>query len=209
MQAELKSEYPPYIPIRKGWPSHRSPAWLLAAIAVVALASAAVGISLKPTPSQRSADLAGFLKTINSDVASCAGGVRDSLYVLRAIDTGFSHNVGTAISVATTGAAACEPASNEILAALITEQPPQSLAGYHLDRVDKALTAWAATYGIAVEDDIATVLTDRGKPSEAAARAALKADLAKLDQQRALVSSLLAPAVKALKPKAALLALPG
>jgi len=101
MQAELERGGPPYIPVRKGWPTHRSPKWLLATLAVFALAAVAVALSQRPSPVQRSADLAGYIKALNTDIGSCAAGVRDSLYVLRAIDTGFNHDVSTAIGVAT------------------------------------------------------------------------------------------------------------
>ncbi len=146
---------------------------------------------------------------MNYDTQSCAGGVHDSLYVLSAIDSGASTAVNTAISVANLGSTNCQPSNNDLLANLLSEQPSESLSSYHLDRVIPALLTWAAVDATAVQSDVATVLTDLGKPSDLAARAALANDLARLDRQRAAVKAVLAPAVKALHPKTSLLALPG
>lgn len=173
------------------------------------LLGAVVGLSHRPTTSQRSADLSEFLQTLNTDVQSCAGGVRDSLYVLRTTDSGASHDIPTAVSVASTGATNCLPTNNDPLAGLTGEQPPESLLSYHLDRATNALLTWGAIDASAVCTDVAAVLVSRGQPGEAAARAALSRDLTRMDKQRATVSALLKPAVKALAPKTGLLALPG
>lgn len=209
MQAELERGDPPYIPIRRGWPTHRSPWWLVLFVVIFGLAAVVVGMTQQPSSGQKASDLNSYIKALNYDTQSCAGGVRDSLFVLRAIDTGTSTDVKTAISVATDGSANCQPTSNDLLVNLIGEQPPESLASFHLTRAKDALVQWAAVDATQVQADIATVLTDRGTPSEAAARTALAAALSRLDAQRAVVKSLLAPAVTALVPTVSLLALPG
>jgi hypothetical protein len=160
----------------------------------------AVGLAHRPTPAQRASDLRGFLSSLNSDVESCAGGVRESLYVLHAIDTGASHDVATALNVANVGAANCSPANNELLDNLTAEQVPESLASYHLQRAVIALIDWAAPDAQRVQSDVALVLADRGKPAEAAARAALAGALRKLDAQRGVFYATLRPAISALAP---------
>lgn len=209
MQAELERDQPPYIPVRRGWPSHRSPWWLTLFVVAFGLAAVVVGMTQQPNSGQRAVDLASYIKTLNYDAQSCAGGVRDSFYVLHAIDAGASTDTGTAISVATGAATNCQPASSDLIVNLAGEQPSESLASFHVDRAKDALVTWAIVDATQVASDIATVLADRGRPSEAAARTALATARARLDNQRSMVTSLLAPAVKALAPKASLLALPG
>jgi len=201
---------PPYIPIRTAaWPSRRAPRWALAAGALLLAIGVAVGLAHRPTPGQRASDLRGFMASLNFDVESCAGGVRESLYVLHAIDTGASHDVATALNVANVGAANCSPANNELLDNLTAEQAPESLASYHLRRAVIALIDWAAPDAQRVQSDVAIVLADRGKPAEPAARAALAAALRKLDAQRAVFYATLRPAIMALAPSATPPTLPG
>ena len=57
--------------------------------------------------------------------------------------------------------------------------------------------------------DVAAVLSNRGKPGEAASRARLARDLRKLDAQRAKVYAVLRPAIRALSPASAPPTLPG
>jgi hypothetical protein len=204
------TQAPPYIPIRStAWPSRRAPRWALGAVALFLATGVAVGLSHRPTPGQRGSDLRGFMSSLTSDVESCAGGVRESLYVLHAIDTGANHDVATALNVANYGAANCSPANNELLDSLTAEQVPESLASYHLQRAVIALIDWAAPDAQRVQAAVAIVLADRGKPSEPAARAALAAALRKLDAQRAVFDATLTPAIRALAPTATPPALPG
>jgi hypothetical protein len=201
---------PPYIPIRStAWPSRRAPKWALVAVALFLATGVAVGLAHRPTPGQRASDLRGFVSSLNSDVESCAGGVRESLYVLHAIDTGASRDVATALRVANVGAANCSPANNELLDNLTAEQAPESLASFHLQRAVIALIDWAAPDAQRVQSDVAVVLTDRGRPAEADARAALAAALRKLDAQRGIFYATLRPAIGALAPAMTPPALPG
>lgn len=195
---------PPYIPIRSsGWPSRRAPKWVLVAGAVLLAIAVAVGLAHRPTAGQRATDLRTFLHQLNADVESCSGGVRESLYVLRQIDSGANHDVKTALSVARTAAANCSPANNELLEDLTTVQPPESLAQYHLGLAVTAIIDWSAPRAGQVAADVAAVLARRGQPREAAARAKLAADQRKLDRQRTVVDRTLAPAIKALDPASA------
>ncbi len=193
---------PPHIPLRAaGWPSRRAPRWAIVAGVVLVACGVAVGLSHRPTKAERGTDLRSFLAILNSDIESCSGGVRESLYVLHAIDSGSSHDVSVALNVAEVASANCEPANNELVDDLGTEAPPESLSSYHLQTAVTDLINWAAPDAVAVPADVATVLTDRGKPAEANARLTLQRALRKLDAQRAEVYAALAPAIKALSPQ--------
>lgn len=194
---------PPHIPIRMStWPTRRSPRWLLAAGAVLLIIAVSVGLAHRPTQGQRATDLRSLLKTMNDDVVSCAAGVKEALTILRAIDTGASHDLATALSEVRYGAANCSPANNELLANLTGLVVPESLHSYHLATAVTALIDWAAPNAIKVQADVAVVLSSRGKPTEAAARAALRGDLRKLDAQRTVFYAALRPAIRALDPHA-------
>ncbi len=194
---------PPYIPIRSGgWASRRSPKWVFAAGAVLLAIGISVALVHRPSPGQRATDLRSFLHQLNTDVESCSGGVRESLYVLRQIDSGGSHDLPTALNVARTAAANCSPANSQLLEDLTTIQPPESLARYHLGRAVTALIDWSAPRAGRVAADVAAVLAKRGQPGEAAARNTLAADQRKLDRQRTVFDRTLAPAISALDPTA-------
>lgn len=195
---------PPFVPIRKsGWPTRRSPRWALAVAAVLVLTAVAVGLAHRPTNGERASDLNGLLTTLNTDIESCSGGVGDALRVMNAIQDGTSHDVTTAINLATEGAANCSPANNQQLDDLTGVQVPESLARYHLQAAVTDLIDWAAPDAASVQSDVATVLTDRGKPGESAAIVRLLADLRKLRAQRAVVYAAFTPAIKALSPRSA------
>lgn len=209
MQAPTRTD-PPYVPLRTtGWPQRRSPRWLLAACAVLLVIGVAVGLAHRPTRGERASDLRSLLQTMTDGIGSCAAGVHESLYVLQAIDTGASHDFGTALGEVTYGAANCSPANNESLDDLTSDDVPESLASYHLEAVIPDLITWAAPDAQQVQSDVATALTDRGKPAEAADMAALRLALRKLDAQREVVYAALSPAIKALSPQSAPPVLPG
>src|SRR5260370_38277639 len=106
---------PPYVPIRRsGWPTKRSPRWAFAAGAGLLLIAVLVGLSHRPTNGQRAADLRGLLSTLNTDIESCSGGVGDALRVLNAIDIGSSHDVATAIQLATPRPAHGAPSRHQL-----------------------------------------------------------------------------------------------
>lgn len=192
---------PPFVPLRRsGWPVRRTPRWAIAAGAVLLAGGIAVGLSHHPSKAERASDLKGLLATLNTDVESCSGGVGDALRVLNAIETGSSHDVRTAISLANLGASNCSPANNEQLDDLTGVQVPESLDGYHLQAAVKDLIDWAAPNAGQVQADVATVLSQRGRPGEQAAKAALARDLSKLERQRLVVYAAFQPAIEALSP---------
>jgi hypothetical protein len=195
---------PPFVPLRKsGWPTRRSPRWAFVAGAVLLLIGVLVGLSHRPTKGERATDLRGLLSTLNTDIESCSGGVGDALRVLNAIDSGSSHDVQTAINLANLGSANCSPANNQQLDDLTGVQVPESLDSYNLQAAVTDLINWAAPDAVRVQADVATVLTDRGRPAESAAVRTLSLDLRKLRAQRAVVFAALAPAIKALSPQSA------
>jgi hypothetical protein len=188
---------------KSGWPTRRSPRWAVAVAVVLVLIGVAVGLSHHPTNGERAADFRGLLTSLNTDIESCSGGVGDALRVMNAIQDGTSHEVTTAINLATLGAANCSPANNEQLDDLTGVQVPESLDSYNLQAAVTDLIDWAAPDATRVQSDVATVLTDRGKPGESAAVALLAKDLRKLRSQRSVVYAALAPAIKALSPRSA------
>jgi hypothetical protein len=188
---------PPYVPIRAvRWPTRRTPRWLLAAAVPVLAVAVLVGIAVHPSRSQRATDLNGFLTDMNTDIESCAGGVSESLTVLHAIESGTSHNVQTAIGVATYGASNCSPANSMPLDDLAQYQVQESLTEFGLGRVVNGLLTWAFPDAQRVQDDVATELRDHGA-ARTAANAALQRDLRVLNAQRAYLDKIMMTAIRA------------
>ena len=200
---------PPYVPLRHGrWPVHRTPRWLLLAGALVAAGAVLVGLAVHPSRSQRATDMNDFLAAMTGDIQSCAGGVRESLTVLRAIDSGASHDQAIAVHIASYGAKNCSPANNSLLADLTQYQVHESLARFHLNRAVEGLVTWAFPYAQRVQNDVADVLRARGS-AQAAARSKLQRDRRALDAQRARVTGTIMPAITATGATARLPSLPG
>jgi len=208
MSTPIKTD-PPSVPLRHGgWPVRKTPRWLLVAGALVVVAGVLVGLAIHPTRSQRAADMNGFLTDMTTDIQSCAGGVRESLFAMRAIESGSSHDLSTAIGIATYGASNCSPANNELLADLTQYQVSESLASFGLPRVVNGLITWAFPYAQRVQNDVADVLRANGA-ARAAATVKLHHDLRALDAQRAYVDKIMMKAVTATSATRKLPALPG
>ncbi len=200
---------PPHVPLRHGgWPVHRAPWWLLAAGALVLAGAVLVGLAHHPTRSQRAADMNGFLHDMTTDIQSCAGGVRDSLTALHAIESGTSHDIATATGIATYGASNCSPANNELLDDLTQYQVSESLASFHLPSAANGLVTWAFPDAQRVQDDVAAVLGAHGA-GRAAATSKLQRDLRALDAQRTYVDKIMMNAVTATSATGRLPVLPG
>ena len=200
---------PPYVPIRHvRWPAQRMPRWLVAGILVVLAGAVLTGIAIHPSRSQRATDLNGFLADMKTDIESCAGGVSESLTVLHEIESGSSHNLTTAIRVATHGAANCSPANSMPLDDLTTYQVQESLFAFHLDRAVNGLVTWAFPDAQRVQDDVAAILGAHGA-ARAAATARLQHDLRVLDGQRSYVDKIMMNAVHATAATGRPPALPG
>src|SRR5262252_9284298 len=197
MQTPARAD-PPYVPLRhSGWPTRRTPRWWFAAGLLVLVAAVLVGIAVHPSRSQRA-----------TDIKSCAGGVAESLTVLRAIEGGTSHDLNTAVHVATYGAGNCSPANNMQLDDLVGYQVHESLASFRLDRAVNGLLTWAFPDAQRVQSDVATVLRAHGA-ARAAATASLRHDLRVLDGQRAYVNKIMMAAITATAASGRPLPLPG
>jgi hypothetical protein len=208
MSAPTRTD-PPHVPLRHGgWPVQKAPRWLLVAGALVLAGAILTGLAHHPTRSQRAADVNTFLHDMTTDIQSCAGGVRESLTALRAIESGTQHDVRTATHIATYGAGNCSPANNELLDDLTLYQVSESLASLGLPRVVKGLVTWAFPDAQRVQNDVADVLGASGA-ARAAATARLQRDLRTLDAQRAYVNKIMMNAVSATSATGKLPELPG
>src|SRR5215469_4407539 len=156
-----------------GWPVLRTPRWLFVIAAVLVAGMVLAALSHRPSTAQRVADLRGFVHDMNTDIESCAGGVRESLTALRAIQTGTSHEVRTAIGIATYGASNCSPANSMPLDDLVQYQVTESLARFHLEVAVNDLVTWAFPLAQRVMTDVARQLGGRDASARAAAAAAL------------------------------------
>jgi hypothetical protein len=200
---------PPYVPIRHvRWPTQRTPRWLIVAGLLVVAAAVLVGIAIHPSRSQRATDLNGFLHDMKTGIQSCAGGVSESLTVLRAIESGTSHDLHTAIGVATYGASNCSPANSMPLDDLVQYQVPESLSSFRLARVVNGLVTWAFPDAQRVQYDVAAVLRAQGA-ARVTANAKLTHDLRVLNGQRSYLDKIMMTAVTATGATGRPPALPG
>ena len=196
MQSPPRAD-PPYVPIRHtAWPVRRTPRWWFAAGLAIVVAGVLVGLAVHPSKSQRATDLNGFLTDMTTDIQSCAGGVRDSLTAMRAINAGTSHDVGTAIGIATYGSGNCSPANNMQLDDLVGYQVQESLSSFRLDRVVYGLVDWATPDALRGQADVAAILRAQGT-ARTAATTKLDSDLKILDAQRAYLDKIMMAAISA------------
>ena len=200
---------PPYVPIRhERWPVRKTPRWLIAAGLLAVAAAVLVGIAVHPTRSQRATDVNGFLTDMKTGIQSCAGGVGESLTALHAIETGASHDLHTAIGIATYGASNCSPANSMPLDDLASYQVQESLSQFRLDRVVNGLVTWAFPDAQRVQTDVADVLRAHGT-ARAAANARLAHDLRVLNGQRGYLDKIMMTAINATAATGRPPALPG
>jgi len=198
------------IPTRpSGWPVLRTPRWMLAGAAVLVIGLTVVAIPHHPSTAERAADLRGVVRDLNTDIESCAGGVSESLTALREIQSGASHDIKTAVSIATLGAENCSPANSMPMDDLVQYQPPESLASFHLDQTVNDLVTWGFPDAQRVQIDVATVLTASTPSAIRAATAALQRDQRVLDAERATIDGMINAASKSLSADVAPPALPG
>ena len=183
---------------RSGWPVLRTPRWMLAGAAVLVVGLTLAAIPHHPSTAERVADLRGVVQELNTDIESCAGGVSESLTALRAIQSGASHDVKTAVSIATIGAANCSPANNMQMDDLVQYQPPESLASFHLDVTVNDLVTWGFPDAQRVQADVANLLTATTPSAIRAATAQLHHDQSVLDAERATIYGMINAANKSL-----------
>jgi len=176
----------------------RTPRWMLAGAVVLVAGLTLAALPHHPSTSQRATDLRGVVQTMNADIESCAGGVSESLTALRAIQTGTSHDVKTAVSIASTGAANCSPANSMPMDDLVQYQPPESLASFHLAQTVNDLVTWGFPDAQRVQIDVATILTASTRAASQAATTALQHDQQVLDDERATIDAMINTASKSL-----------
>ena len=163
---------------------------LAGVLAVLAAAVLLAGLVRAPSDQERAADLRAFARDMTADVQSCAGGVRETLTALRAIQAGASNDVATASRIARNGAANCSPANNELLDDLLQYQVTESLARFGLARVVSGLVDWCAPDAMRVQSGVAAVLRPAAPRRHRAAD--LRRALTVLDAQRTAVDAVLA-----------------
>ena len=208
------TEHPPGggAPVRfrqSGWPVLRTPRWLLACAVVLVAGLVLAAIPHRPSTAQRASDLRGFVQGVTTSVESCAGGVAESLTALHAIQAGTSHDVKTAIGIASYGVSNCSPANSMPLDDLVQYQVTESLAGFHLDAAVNDLVTWAFPLAQRVQADVARELGSHSASARAAAAAALRRDLAALNAQRSVIDKIIKSAARSLHAQVAPPPLPG
>jgi hypothetical protein len=204
MAKPLRAAYRP-----AGWPVLRTPRWMLAAAVVLVAGLVLVAIPHRPSAGQRAADLRGMVHDLTTDVRSCAGGVTDSLTALRAIESGTSHDVKTAVTIASTAAANCSPGNNMQMEALVQYQVPESLASFHLDAAVNDLVTWSFPLAQRVQGDVASRVAATAPAEIESTSARLRLDQQAMDAQRARIDQLFTSASTALSARVAPPSLPG
>ena len=177
-----------------GWPVLRTPTWMLAAGAVLVAGLALAAVPHRPSTEQRAADLRGMVQNLTTDIESCAGGVSDSITALRAIQSGASNDVKTAVTIANTAAANCSPANSMPMEDLVQYQAPGSLASFHVQTAVNDLVTWGFPLAQRVQADVARLVTAKAPDAVARATAQLRKDQLALDAQRARISRLIGAA---------------
>ena len=191
-----------------GWPMLRTPKWMLAAALVLVAGLALAAIPHHPSTAERAADLRGMVHDLNTDIESCAGGINDSMAALRAIQSGASHDVKTAVSIASTAAANCSPANSMPMEDLVQYQTPESLASFHVQTAVNDLVTWGFPLAQRVQLDTAALVTAKTPAAIAAGTRQLRRDQQALDAERAQIDQLINSASRSLSAHVAPPALP-
>jgi len=192
-----------------GWPVLRTPRWMLAGAVVLAAGLTLAAIPHRPSTAERAADLRGMVHDLNVDIESCAGGVNDSITALRAIQSGASRDVKTAVTIANTAAANCSPANSMPMDDLVQYQAPGSLASFHLQAAVDDLVTWGFPLAQRVQTDVATLVAAKTPAEAQRATAQLRHDQQALDTQRARIDQLITSASRSLSAHVAPPSLPG
>jgi hypothetical protein len=192
-----------------GWPVLRTPRWLLAAGAVLVVGLTLAALPHRPSTAQRAADLRGMVHDLNIDIESCAGGVNDSITALRAIESGASNDVKTAVKIANLAAANCSPANSMPMEDLVQYQAPESLASFHVQMAVNDLVTWGFPLAQRVQTDVATLVTAATPAAVQRASAQLRRDQQALDAQRARIDRVITSASTSLSAHVSPPSLPG
>jgi hypothetical protein len=189
MTAPTQTE-PPFVPLRRsGWATKRTPLWVFVALVVVAIAGFGVALSVRPSQSQRAADLRGYFGDVSTGVGSCAAGLRDSMTSYRAVMGGDRPELGTAKSIVAYGASNCQVATNESLSDFDNYQVSESLDSLHLAAADNDVISWAFD-ATAYQQDLLAVLAAANGPARAKAQTLVNPALATLNAERATIDGI-------------------
>jgi hypothetical protein len=183
---------------RSGWPVLRTPKWMLAGAVVLVAGLTLAAIPHHPSTSERASDLRGAVQEFTADIESCAGGVTESLYALQQVQSGATHDVKDAVTIANTGAANCSPANSMPMDDLVQYQAPSSLASFHMNTTANDLVTWGFPDAQRVQADVATILTAHTPSAVSAATAQLHRDEQVLNAERATIDGMIDAASKAL-----------
>jgi hypothetical protein len=186
-----------------GWPVLRTPLWMFAAGAVLVAGLVLAAVPHRPSTEQRAADLRGMVHDLTTDIESCAGGVSDSITALRAIQSGTSKDVKTAVTIANTAAANCSPANSMPMEDLVQYQAPGSLASFHVQAAVNDLVTWGFPLAQRVQADVARLVTAKAPDAITHATAQLRKDQLALDAQRARINGLIGTASASLSARVA------
>jgi hypothetical protein len=167
---------------------------MLAGGAVLVAGLTLAALPHRPSTAQRAADLRGMVHALTVDIESCAGGVSDSMTALRAIQSGQSQDVKTAVSIARTAADNCSPANNMQMEDLVQYQVPESLASFHLERAVTDLVNWGFPLAQRVQTDVAALVVAKAGAATRQAAGRLHRDQQALDAQRARIDRLITSA---------------
>jgi hypothetical protein len=199
---------PPFVPLRhSGWATRRTPLWVFAALAVLAIGVVLVSLSHKPSQSQRASDLTGYFSDVKAGIGSCAAGLSNSESAYGQLLSGKAALNKNAESVFTYGGSNCTLASNEALTDFANYQVTESLASFNLDTADNDVISWSFDSS-AVQTDMLAVLKATTPAAKTGAQAQLRADLATLDKQRVAVDAIWTAAKKTTGATAAFPSLP-
>ena len=181
---------PPYVPLRHGgWATKRTPLWVFAALAAIAIGVVLVSLSQKPSQSQRASDLAGYFGDVKTGIGSCAAGLHDSENAYGQLLGGKAVLNKNAESVFTYGGSNCTVAGNQALTDFASYQVTESLASFNLDTADNDVLSWSFD-ATAVQTDLLAVLKSTSPAAKTSAQAQLAADLVTLDKQRAAIDAI-------------------
>jgi hypothetical protein len=164
---------------------------MLAASALLVAGLVLAAVPHRPSTEQRAVDLRGMVQNLTTDIESCAGGVSDSLTALRAIQSGASNDVKTAVTIANTAAANCSPANSMPMEDLVQYQAPGSLASFHVQTAVNDLVTWGFPLAQRVQTDVASLVTAKAPDAITRATARLRKDQLALDAQRARINRLI------------------
>jgi hypothetical protein len=198
----------PGAPLRpSGWATKRTPLWVFAALAVLAVGMLLISLSHKPSDSQRAADLTAYFRDAQAGVGSCAAGLHDSQNAYRQVLAGDSAHEKTAESIFTYGGNNCTVAGNQALTDFAGYQVTESLSSLNLDAADNDVITWSFD-ATAVQQDMLAVVRATGI-ARTNAQTALASGLAKLDADRAAIESIWTAAEQATGATSAFPSLPG